>query len=265
MRVSIITPTYQRHDLLKLLYRCVQRQTYQDVEWLILDDSPTPSAFFVNLIALRVKYFYFKTRLTVGEKRNYLVEATSGEVIVHFDDDDYYAPIYVEQMVDGLGDADFFKLSGWFAYSTIDQFFGYWETSQLLEYQYKVAPCQSVVSVCTTHLSVAEKSEWLKSTLWGYGFSYIYTKSVWEMVRFNPAVVGWNDYCFAKDLIEQKCNMNYAPDLTGLVLHMIHTNNVSFVVPQYQLPNFLLTEYFGHHIREHLCCLNDSLLSQVAC
>ena len=46
---SIITPTYQRHSMLRLQHRAISEQTERDFEWLILDDSPEPSAYFSNL------------------------------------------------------------------------------------------------------------------------------------------------------------------------------------------------------------------------
>ena len=36
---------------------------------------------------------------TIGEKRNLAIQNASGDVICHFDDDDLYAPTYVETMV----------------------------------------------------------------------------------------------------------------------------------------------------------------------
>jgi hypothetical protein len=45
---SIITPTYQRQKLLKMQHANVLRETMQDFEWLILDDSPEPAAFSSN-------------------------------------------------------------------------------------------------------------------------------------------------------------------------------------------------------------------------
>ena len=247
MKVSLITPTYQRHHLSEPLYHCFQTQSHHDLELLVFDDSPTPSPFFERLRDPRVKYWHTTTRLTVGAKRNALADLATGQVIGHLDDDDYYAPHYVEHMVDRLGSADFYKLSGWFAYSQVADFLGYWEASQLMDYQYKMAPGQPVFPVCTTHMTAAEKFDWVKATLWGYGFSYVYKRLVWEAVRFNPSVVGWNDYCFAQDLITQGFQATCDSDTTGLALHVIHDHNVSFVVPQFQLPEFLLVDYFGQN------------------
>src|SRR3954471_5913053 len=106
MKVSVVTPTFGREKYLPGLLACFAAQTHTDRELLILDDSPAPSTFFGGLADSRVRYVHSKERLTIGEKRNRLVEMATGEVIASFDDDDYYAPGYLTAMLDGLGDAD---------------------------------------------------------------------------------------------------------------------------------------------------------------
>ena len=52
--------------------------------------------------------------MSLGAKRNWLLERVETELSAHFDDDDYYAPKYLEEMVTRLIDnkADFVKLDG---------------------------------------------------------------------------------------------------------------------------------------------------------
>ena len=40
-KITLFTPTYNRAYILDTLYRSVQRQTFRDFEWLILDDGST--------------------------------------------------------------------------------------------------------------------------------------------------------------------------------------------------------------------------------
>ena len=47
-KVSIITPTFNRPDFLNLVLECVIAQTYPNIEWLILDDGPSPNLDFKN-------------------------------------------------------------------------------------------------------------------------------------------------------------------------------------------------------------------------
>ena len=39
--VTIITPTYNRAELLKNLYQSLEQQNNKDFEWLIVDDGST--------------------------------------------------------------------------------------------------------------------------------------------------------------------------------------------------------------------------------
>ena len=86
-------------------------------EWLVLDDSAEPSALLARDDDSRLRYFHQRLGASIGAKRNALIEAARGEVIVHFDDDDYYAPNYIAEMLSYLNrNVDLVKLSGWFTY-----------------------------------------------------------------------------------------------------------------------------------------------------
>ena len=38
---SVFTPTYNRAHLLPRVYECLEKQTFRDFEWLIVDDGST--------------------------------------------------------------------------------------------------------------------------------------------------------------------------------------------------------------------------------
>ena len=38
-KVTVFTPTYNRAYIIEELYRSLQRQTYTDFEWLVIDDG----------------------------------------------------------------------------------------------------------------------------------------------------------------------------------------------------------------------------------
>ena len=41
MKITVFTPTYNRAYIIENLYRSLQRQTFRDFEWLIVDDGST--------------------------------------------------------------------------------------------------------------------------------------------------------------------------------------------------------------------------------
>jgi len=114
--ISIITPTYGREDFIMGVFDCLRAQSYQDFEWLVLDDSENPSAALFACQWDKLTYQHSPQRLSVGEKRNRLVDMARGDVIIHFDDDDYYGPDYVSKTLLRLTENahDVLMLSGFF-------------------------------------------------------------------------------------------------------------------------------------------------------
>ena len=39
MRITVFTPTYNRAYIIEKHYRSLQRQTFEDFEWLVVDDG----------------------------------------------------------------------------------------------------------------------------------------------------------------------------------------------------------------------------------
>jgi glycosyltransferase involved in cell wall biosynthesis len=97
-RVSIITPTINREGLLPAIWNCVRAQSVEDFEWLVLDGSSQPAPMFETINDARVRYMHEPKQMTIGARRNVLCEAAKGSIIVQFDDDDYYAPHYIEHI-----------------------------------------------------------------------------------------------------------------------------------------------------------------------
>ena len=173
-------------------------------------------------------------------------EAAGGDIIVHFDDDDYYAPNYVATMLEMLGARDLVSLSAWYIYSLGHKFFGYWDKGLALDVHHSLSP--KGVEAMPFQAVTAED---LQSYLLGYGFTYMYRKAAWASVSFDDAHHG-SDYRFVQALLQQGRDIATFADQQGLVLHTISTNNVSRAFPQYRLPNFLLPMIFGEGIQRYL-------------
>lgn len=238
-RVTLITPTHGREHYLRLQYGCLARLQWHNLEWLILDDSPQPSAFFSDLQDPAVHYRHSGERLSIGAKRNALVAAASGEIIMHFDDDDYYAPGYVAQMVAWLEEgADLVKLQDFFLYSTVYQKLGYWR----LALNEGVAQIWSPAPIQFARLKQPDSPELAVLQPWGYGFSYAYRRQIALDHPFPD--MDWNeDKAFVAPLLERyRCRAH--SDHAGLCLHILHASNTSNCFPQYELPPFALDQYF---------------------
>lgn len=243
-KVSVICPTYGRADRHQLLYAAFSHQTYKNKELLVYDDSPSPSPFFQSLQDEKVTYSHNPIRKTIGAKRNALIQMASGEVIAHFDDDDYYAPVYLEKMVEKLGDADLVKLSKWMAWREIDGSLWEWDTSQIADSHFNVSGWDQKVVRFDLAKLIPEPKEFNEANVWGYGFTFVYKKSLCDGLSFEDINAG-EDGAFAKKAIAMGKNIQHFPDEDHIVLHVIHRANVSKIFPQYTYDRLSGPEMLG--------------------
>ena len=105
--VSCIMPTCDRRLFVPQAVRYFLSQDYPRRELLILDDGRESVRDLVPDDP-RVRYLREERKSPVGTKRNLLCEEARGEVIVHWDDDDWMAPwrlsYQVERLLDSAAD-----------------------------------------------------------------------------------------------------------------------------------------------------------------
>ena len=94
-------PTAGRRCFVPQAIRYFLAQDYPKKELLIVDDGPKPVADLVPH-DLRIRYFYEELPKPVGQKRNFACEQATGEIIVHWDDDDWSAPWRLTYQVEQL-------------------------------------------------------------------------------------------------------------------------------------------------------------------
>ena len=251
MKISIVTPTLNREKSLPRLYDQFRKQTYPDCELIVLDDSPAPSTFFSMLTDPRVRYEHSRERLTVGSKHNLLASMANGEVIMHFDDDDYYAPNYVEAMLQHLGDADFVKLSGWYMFSQTHNIFAYWDLAMTASLHYRVESGKPLGTFNPSDHKAEEVQTWSQKNLNGWGFCYVYRRQVWQDNPFEDLKHG-EDGAFLHRLILAGCSIRQVPDTYGIVLYIRHAKDHSVTFPQYMLPLHLLPQIFNDDVAPFL-------------
>jgi glycosyltransferase involved in cell wall biosynthesis len=238
--VSIITPTYDRQRSLSQMHRCFVSQDYPALEWLILDDSPNASRYFELVDDPRIRYRHTQQRLTIGEKRNRLAAQAKGEIIVHFDDDDYYNANYVSSLVGAMSDGgiDLLNLRGWFLYDCRHDFFGYWNLLVKEGLHYVCNP----QGIGLTMLS-KDNNSGLQHAHLGFGFGWAYRRKVWQRSPFPDQ--NWNEDGEFALKAQEAFKLDGIVDTQGICLHILHRSNNSRSFPQYHLPNFLLPKYFA--------------------
>jgi len=206
MKVSLIVPTGNRHLLLRRALAQIARQTYRgEIEVVVVDGGSRPCAW-VSEIAFRDAsgrrtfepiYVRAGELTTVGARRNLAVETATGDVIAHWDDDDFYAPPYLEVLL------------RWFEEEPTD-----------------------LGGMCQFwHYDFLLKRGW-KTNLWEtkdqpYGACMIYPKRMWQEVgRFEDLQRGEDD-AFVRAFLTRGLAVR-ALRRPDLFVYLRHTRNVSW-------------------------------------
>jgi glycosyltransferase involved in cell wall biosynthesis len=100
--VSILTPTYNRRKFIPWLIKCYNSQKYPKnrMEWIIFDDgTDSVRDLFEKENIPNLRYIYQEGKSLIGVKRNRLVQEAKGEILIAFDDDDFYPEERVQHCV----------------------------------------------------------------------------------------------------------------------------------------------------------------------
>ncbi|MGB9182308.1 MAG: glycosyltransferase [Pyrinomonadaceae bacterium] len=101
--ISCVMPTTARRRLfVPQAIRLFQRQDYANKELLIVDDGPESMEEIVPVDDPQVRYIPLAGGRTLGMKRNFCVEAARGNLIMHWDDDDWASPCRISYQTDAL-------------------------------------------------------------------------------------------------------------------------------------------------------------------
>lgn len=233
-RVSVICPTLpSRGRFHRQLWTSFTCQSYPDKELVVVDTGPEPSVFFSSEPVASDKRLVYKWHKdedkfdpknpeaghgahSIGSKRNIAVRAASGSIIAHFDDDDFYGPGYLDQMVALLlrHGAHAVKLSSFFVFECSTGRTGY---------------CDHELD----RLNVDDTAP--DEFIFGYGFSYVYQRRVALKWGF-PNVTMCEDIDFMMKLRKEGCSVCLWPDLDGICLHVLHGRNTSSVLSAESVP-----------------------------
>jgi len=103
--VSVCTPTFNRRPFIPIMFECFKNQSYPKdrIEWIIIDDGTDCIKDLVEGSNItQIRYFREETKMSLGQKRNYMHSKIKGTIVVYMDDDDYYPPERISHAVDTL-------------------------------------------------------------------------------------------------------------------------------------------------------------------
>lgn len=254
-KVSIITGTWNREAFLPAILDCVRWQTYDNIEWLVLDDSDEPSETLQNCGYDKLTYIYSKDRVTLGEKRNRMIAQATGEIIVNFDDDDFYGPNYVANRVQALlaSGQQLSLMAGFFAYQMHSGHFGYYRTrvKQGPAYHFHKQGVK-MVDLGQLHIPLIHLC---------FGWAFVYRKSLWDLVKFQDITM-FEDRQFTQAAL-QHTGVHYYESRSVDAVHGIHNLSSSNCFPQFIIPPFMMS-LNGPRPRQHLNRLSAIIKAQNA-
>lgn len=202
-RVACIMPTGDRPELARRAIRHFSRQSYPHRELIIVDDGSRPLGPLVPDDE-RIRYLKLGGKLPLGTKRNLACEASDAEVIVHWDDDDWMAPGWIEAQVRALRelDADATGLGQVYFYAPVER--------RAWRYLYP------------SH-----------GKPWVHGATLCYTRSFWQRNPFQPVTVG-EDLRFLWSGSAQRILPHDRSDLFVAYVHAGNTSPKRFISTRWQ-------------------------------
>ena len=99
--VTCVMPTCNRRRFVPHAIDCFLRQDYPNLELLVVDDGADEVGDLMPADP-RVRYVRLPCRQQIGAKRNVACDLAAGDIIVHWDDDDWSADQRVSEQVTAL-------------------------------------------------------------------------------------------------------------------------------------------------------------------
>jgi len=185
--VSCLMPTFDRRHFATQAIKYFLEQDYPNKELIIIDDGEDKIA---NIVPENPAIFYYQLseQRPIGEKRNIACEKSHGDLIAHWDDDDWHAMNRLSTQVKGLLDsrADICGLRDL--------------------YYFQPGTGTAWLYVC------------LGQRRWIAGGTMMYRKTLWEKNKF-PVSNGAEDTQFLNQVTVDKILELQKPDLYVGILH----------------------------------------------
>jgi glycosyltransferase involved in cell wall biosynthesis len=158
--VTCIMPTADRRHFLPSSIRMFLAQDYADKELLIVDDGNDGVRDLVPCHP-QIRYVRRGAVQSLGSKRNFACGAARGDIILHWDDDDWYAPWRVRYQVESLRSGNF-----------------------------QICGLDRAIFVSATGEHAWEYVYPRRLSAWIFGATLCYWKSFWEQNSFADVTVG---------------------------------------------------------------------------
>ena len=233
--VSVLCPTNNRQYLIPLIIHQFKKQNYPNhlCELIILDDSNYPCYF--EKTDKNIRYIYSSIKLNIGKKRNLLNSYAKNNIIVNFDDDDYYSPQWIYNVVNIFSKKEYcdIEITG---------------TKNMLIYD-------SNMTKFTINFPFTNKNQTQNNVL-AYRKNYLKNNKYCDDDQSNEEI-------YFTDNFSKKC---YQFEAIDSCIHICHNKNTinkrKFIQARYKINKFNFIEYAKDPIfMKYIDMLNSSILT----
>ena len=102
---SIVVPIYNREKYIKQCLESIQKQTYKNIEIILVDDGSTDDSRKIceNIANFDTRiHYYYKENGGVSSARNLGLKKANGEFISFVDSDDFVDELFIERMLEKM-------------------------------------------------------------------------------------------------------------------------------------------------------------------
>lgn len=201
--VSCIMPTANREKYIPFAITYFLQQNYPNKELVIIDDSQRPIEKLIPPHPA-IKYYFVDKAESIGLKRNYACEKANGEIIVHWDDDDWHAEDWLSAEVHYLisSGADLCGI-------------------QHVRYYYTIR--NKLFNVLRQYQGIPNPMNWV------HGATLAYWKKSWKKHPFKNLKAGEDD-----DFIQNSGSKIFIHDYIGGFVCILHPNNT--IIREFENP-----------------------------
>ncbi len=190
--VSCIMPTTNRRGFVPRAIRLFLQQDYPHRELVILDDGDDPVEDLIPADP-RIRYVYDGQAQTLGAKRNHACDQARGEIIVHWDDDDWMAQDWLSVQVCQLQNSGA-EISGMARVLFYEP-----DTGDAWEYRYD------------------------GNRPWVCGGTLCYRRGFWQRNPFSPVAIG-EDNAFVWSASARRIHVHHALERYVATIHNRNTS-----------------------------------------
>lgn len=213
------------------LLRTFRAQTVPDKQLVVVDDSPVRSDVMhvASQLDSRVVYDWRPQRRTIGAKRSEAIARSDGDVIVHVDDDDSYAPAWGAHCAGTLVSGyDLCKLCVSRTLRVSDGSIWRSDSRKCGGMQYALTGIGQIEGPTLAPPDAMFCARGLN----GYGFSLAFTRALWQRIGgFKDMSLG-EDVDFVERAIAAGARIKHIDDAEEMVLHRLHPASTSTIFPQ---------------------------------